>query len=368
MPLRLYNTQTGKKEEFQPLVPGKVGMYVCGVTVYDHCHIGHARSAVVFDVIFRYLRSHRLRGHLRAQLHRHGRQDHQPRQPGGHPRGRAGREVHRRLLRGHGPARASPRPTVEPRATEHIGEMIALDRAPGRARATPTPSAGDVYFSVESFTPYGKLSGRHLEEMQAGARVEVDERKQDPLDFALWKAAKPGEPSWESPWGPGRPGWHIECSAMSMKYLGETFDIHGGGKDLIFPHHENEIAQSEAATGKPFAQLLGAQRLRQHQRREDVEVARQFLHHPGSPQGGPPRGAALLPPLPPLPEPGGLLRRQRQGRQGRPRPVLRRAGEDRRGAGGEERSRRRGHGRADSRRSAPPTRRWRRWSGNSKRP
>ncbi|NWF93089.1 MAG: cysteine--tRNA ligase [Syntrophaceae bacterium] len=250
MALRIYNTLTGKKEEFIPLHGNKVGMYVCGVTVYDLCHIGHARSTIVFDVIYRYLR---YRGYevtfvrnftdiddkiiRRAQME------------GLDCKAIAEKYIEEfRIDMGRIGLES---PTVEPRATEHISEMIQLVSTLVE-KGYAYQRNGDVFFSVEKFKDYGKLSKRNLEEMQAGARVEVDEKKDNPLDFALWKASKPGEPFWESPWGKGRPGWHIECSVMSQKYLGETFDIHGGGKDLIFPHHENEIAQSEAATGKPF--------------------------------------------------------------------------------------------------------------------
>jgi len=251
MTLRVYNTLTAGKEEFVPFKPGKVGMYVCGVTVYDHCHIGHARANVVFDVIFRYLR---YLGYEVTYVRNYTDIDDKI-------INRANREgvpfseITERFIREFDRDMAQlglDLPTFQPKATEHVGDIIALVQAL-IAKGYAYPAGGDVYFCVEKFDPYLKLSKRNLEEMQAGARIEVDERKRHPMDFALWKEAKPGEPFWESPWGNGRPGWHIECSAMSMRYLGETFDIHGGGKDLIFPHHENEIAQSEAATGHPFA-------------------------------------------------------------------------------------------------------------------
>jgi len=250
MAVRVYNTMTKKKEELIPLQEGKIGMYACGVTVYDLCHIGHARSAVVFDVIYRYLRH---KGYEVTYVRNFTDVD--------------DKIIKRAQEEGVGTEEIATRyieefytdmgalglllPTVEPKATEHIAEMIALvERLIEKGHAYKV--GGDVYFAVESFPEYGKLSKRTLDEMQAGSRVEVDERKRNPLDFALWKATKPGEPSWTSPWGQGRPGWHIECSAMSQKYLGDTLDIHGGGKDLIFPHHENEIAQAEGATGRPF--------------------------------------------------------------------------------------------------------------------
>ncbi len=250
MSLRVYNTLTRQKEEFSPLTPGKIGIYVCGITAYDYCHMGHARSAIVFDVIVKYLRYLgydvtyvRNFTDVDDKIIRRANEE-----------GKSATEIAEFYIKAFyedmdalGVARAD----IEPRATEHISEMIALI---GRLleKGYAYVAEGDVYFSVEKFPRYGQLSKRNLEEMMAGARVEVDPKKRHPLDFALWKAAKPGEPWWESPWGKGRPGWHLECSAMSMKYLGETFDIHGGGQDLIFPHHENEIAQSEAATGKPF--------------------------------------------------------------------------------------------------------------------
>lgn len=249
--MRVFNTLTGKKEEFIPLDDRKVRMYVCGVTVYDYCHVGHARSAVVFDVIRRYLR---YRGYdvtfvrnftdIDDKIIKKANEEGIP----WHEVARKYTEEFYRDMDALGVERAD----IEPKATEYINEMIEVIKTlieKGHAYVVN----GDVYFSVSSFPEYGKLSKRDRSSMLAGARVEIDERKRDPMDFALWKASKPGEPSWPSPWGPGRPGWHIECSAMSMKNLGETFDIHGGGADLIFPHHENEIAQSEAYTGKPFA-------------------------------------------------------------------------------------------------------------------
>jgi len=253
MPLRIYNTLTKKKEDFLPLREGKVGMYVCGVTVYDRCHIGHARAAVVFDIIYRFLR---FRGLDVTYVRNYTDVDDKIINRANQERVTC-REIAERYIKEYEEdmqALGVERPTHEPRATENIAEIIALIRKLVD-KGIAYPLDGDVYFAVEKFDSYGKLSGRDLEEMRAGARVEVDERKRNPLDFALWKASKPGEPEWESPWGQGRPGWHIECSAMSQRYLGESFDIHGGGKDLVFPHHENEIAQSEAATGKPFVRF-----------------------------------------------------------------------------------------------------------------
>ena len=250
MPLRIYNTLTSVKEEFTPIIPGKVGMYVCGVTVYDNCHIGHARANVAFDVVYRYLRH---AGYEVTYVRNYTDIDDKI-------INRANRDgvpynvISERFIKAFDEDMARLHlaiPTHQPKATEYVAEIITLVEklvASGAAY----PADGDVYFAVEKYDDYLKLSKRNLEDMQAGARVDVDERKRHPMDFALWKAAKPGEPFWVSPWGNGRPGWHIECSAMSMNLLGETFDIHGGGKDLVFPHHENEIAQSEAASGKPF--------------------------------------------------------------------------------------------------------------------
>ncbi len=250
MSLRVYNTMSGKKEEFQPLVPGKVGMYVCGVTVYDYCHIGHARANIVFDIVYRYLQYSNydvtyVRNYTDVDDKIIARAN---------ERGISSQELSEEFIRAFDEdmvALGLRKPTHEPKATEHIAQIIILVEQLIEKKMA-YESAGDVYFSVERFPGYLKLSKRNMEEMQAGARIAPGEQKRNPMDFALWKAAKPGEPSWESPWGPGRPGWHIECSAMSSTLLGTTFDIHGGGRDLIFPHHENEIAQSEGVSGKPF--------------------------------------------------------------------------------------------------------------------
>ncbi len=248
--MQITNTLTGKKETWAPRVAGEASLYVCGVTVYDDCHLGHARSAVVFDVIRNYLEYRGLSVRyvknftdVDDKIIRRAQQERV-----------AWHEIAARYIAAYEADMESLSvrpPTVAPRATAHIPEMIRLIETlidKGVAYVV----AGDVYFEVARFAPYGKLSKRRTEEIEAQARVEGDARKRAPLDFALWKSAKPFEPSWESPWGPGRPGWHIECSAMAMRYLGETFDLHGGGADLIFPHHENEIAQSEAATGTTF--------------------------------------------------------------------------------------------------------------------
>jgi cysteinyl-tRNA synthetase len=249
--LRIYNTLTRQKEPFRPLVPGQVGMYVCGVTPYDVSHIGHALSALVFDVIARYLR---YRGYRVTVVKNYTDVDDKI-IARANQRGVSTRELAEQYIDSYRRDMAAlgiEPPTQDPRATEHIAEMLALIERLVAAGVAYVVN-GDVYYEVRRFPAYGRLSGRNLDELVVGARVEVDERKRDPRDFALWKAAKPGEPSWPSPWGPGRPGWHIECSAMAMKYLGESFDLHGGGQDLVFPHHECEIAQAEAATGKPFA-------------------------------------------------------------------------------------------------------------------
>ncbi|MGK7346706.1 MAG: cysteine--tRNA ligase [Candidatus Nitrospinota bacterium M3_3B_026] len=249
MSLVVYNTLTGKKEEFSPLNPPKVGMYVCGVTVYDLCHIGHARANIVFDVIYRYLK---FRGYEVTYVRNITDIDDKIIKKASElgsawdeVAGRYTDEFHADMS-----ALGLASPDAEPKATECIVEMIEIIRKlvdEGKAYELD----GSVYFSVRDFPEYGALSKKNIEELEAGARVEVDARKRDPLDFALWKASKPGEPSWDSPWGPGRPGWHIECSAMGRKFLGVTFDIHGGGKDLVFPHHENEIAQSQGSSGLP---------------------------------------------------------------------------------------------------------------------
>jgi cysteinyl-tRNA synthetase len=248
--MRIHNTMTGRKDEFVPLEPGKVGIYACGVTVYDVCHLGHARSAVVFDMIRQYFR---YRG-FDVRFIRNFTDIDDKIINRAHERGVPWDEIARtytdKFCEDMGKLGVE-QADIEPKATEHIPEIIEIVKRlidKGHAYAVD----GDVFFEVEKFPGYGKLSGRRLEDMQAGARVEVDERKRNPMDFALWKSSKEGEPAWESPWGPGRPGWHIECSAMSIKHLSETFDIHGGGADLTFPHHENELAQSEAFTGKPF--------------------------------------------------------------------------------------------------------------------
>lgn len=248
MTLKIYNTLSKRKEEFKPIDENRIGVYVCGITVYDLCHIGHARSAVVFDVITRYLK---YRGYDVRYVKNFTDVDDKIIKRA-NSEGVGIRDIAERYIAEHNTdmdALGIQRPTITPRATEYIREMIGLITKLLEKGLAYTVD-GDVYYCVEDFKDYGRLSGRNLEDMIAGARVDVDARKRNPLDFALWKASKEGEPWWDSPWGKGRPGWHIECSVMSQKLLGETFDIHGGGEDLIFPHHENEIAQSQGATGK----------------------------------------------------------------------------------------------------------------------
>ncbi len=247
----LYNTLTRRKEEFKPSQHNKVSMYVCGPTTYNYIHLGNARPLVFFDTVRRYFTYKKHDVHyiqnftdIDDKIIKRAQEENED------PLALASRFVEEYYQ--DADALNVKRADVHPKVSEHLKEiieMIAVLIEKGYAYVIN----GNVYYDVSEFEGYGKLSGRMLEDMQAGARVEVDSRKIDPMDFALWKAAKPGEPSWDSPWGKGRPGWHIECSAMSLKYLGSEFDIHGGGYDLVFPHHENEIAQSEAATGRPFA-------------------------------------------------------------------------------------------------------------------
>ncbi len=248
MSLRIYDTRAKRKIDWAPLNPGQVvGVYACGITPYDLCHVGHARMLVAFDVIIRHLRA----SGLAVRFVRNVTDIDDKIIRRGHTEGRSAAAVALEYtaamdadMRALGIAPAD----VEPRATEHIAEVIeVVQRLVDRGLAYPAD--GDVYYAVGSFAGYGQLSGQSTDDLKVGARIEVGEHKRSPLDFALWKGAKPGEPQWPSPWGPGRPGWHIECSAMAYRYLGETFDLHGGGSDLIFPHHENEIAQSEGAFG-----------------------------------------------------------------------------------------------------------------------
>ena len=253
MSIRIYNTLTHKKEPLRPIEPDHVKLYVCGITSYDYCHIGHARSSIAFDMIVKYLRYRNYRvtfvrnfTDIDDKIIRRAQEQET-----------SSEELANRFIDEFYVDMdflGLERPDIEPKATEHIPEMIDLiSSLIDKNKAYSVD--GDVYYSVNEFSEYGKLSRRNLDDMQAGARISINEKKKHPMDFALWKSSKPGEPAWESPWGPGRPGWHIECSAMSKRYFGDTFDIHGGGKDLIFPHHENEIAQSEAANEAPFVNM-----------------------------------------------------------------------------------------------------------------
>ncbi|MDL2206212.1 cysteine--tRNA ligase [Eubacteriales bacterium OttesenSCG-928-N13] len=249
--MKIYNTMTRKKEELKPIKDGHVGIYACGPTVYNYFHIGNARPFIMFDVLRRFLLH---KGYDVTFVQNFTDIDDKLINKA-NAENTTVPEIAERFIKEYftdAEALGVMKADVHPRATEHIGEIIKLIKkleSNGLAYAVN----GDVYYNTQGFADYGHLSGQNLEDREAGARINVDEQKRNPMDFALWKAQKPGEPAWKSPWGMGRPGWHIECSAMSMKYLGETFDIHCGGVDLMFPHHENEIAQSEGATGKPFA-------------------------------------------------------------------------------------------------------------------
>ena len=249
--MKIYNSLTRRKEEFVPLHEGEARIYSCGPTVYNYFHIGNARPFVVFDTLRRYLE---YRGYTVTFVQNFTDIDDKMIKRANEENITV-KELGDRFIQEYyqDAAALMIRPaTVHPRATEHIGEMIGLIKKLEK-KGLAYQQGGDVYFSTRAFAPYGKLSGQNLEDLESGARIEVDDMKRDPMDFVLWKGKKEGEPSWPSPWGEGRPGWHIECSAMSMKYLGGTIDIHTGGQDLVFPHHENEVAQSEGATGQPFA-------------------------------------------------------------------------------------------------------------------
>jgi len=251
MGIKIYNTLTRKKEDFETLEPNKVRMYVCGPTVYNKAHVGHAMSALVFDIVRRYLmfRGYDVR-HVMNFTDVDDKIINRANQMGVDPFALAEGYI-REFAQNLSDLNILPA-TVNPRATREMDQIIKMVQEL-IDKGYAYPMDGDVYFRVTRDNDYGKLSGRKMDDMQAGARIDVDERKENPMDFALWKSAKPGEPAWDSPWGPGRPGWHIECSAMNLTHLGEQIDIHGGGNDLIFPHHENEIAQSESFTGKSFA-------------------------------------------------------------------------------------------------------------------
>src|SRR5688500_14312034 len=249
--LKIYNTLAREKQLFTPIEAGKVRMYVCGMTVYDYCHLGHARVMVVFDMVQRWFRANRFDvtyvrniTDIDDKIIRRAQENNESIEA------LTARFI--QAMEEDAAALGVEPPLWEPRATRHVEDMIAMIQVLVDKKLAYAASNGDVYYAVHRFPGYGKLSGKSLDELRAGERVIIDPHKKDPLDFVLWKAAKPREPQWDSPWGPGRPGWHIECSAMGEHYLGEHFDIHGGGQDLQFPHHENEIAQSEGAHGPPF--------------------------------------------------------------------------------------------------------------------
>jgi cysteinyl-tRNA synthetase len=249
--LRIYNSLARDKQDFVPARPGEARMYVCGITVYDYCHLGHARVFVVFDMVQRWLRASGLRvTYVRNITDIDDKIIKRAAENGEAPQALAERFI--RAMDEDAAALGVQKPDHEPRATQYVAQMLDMIEVLEHKGLAYQSTSGDVNFAVRRFPGYGKLSGKSLDELRAGERVEVDRSKEDPLDFVLWKRAKPGEPKWESRWGAGRPGWHIECSAMSCKLLGEHFDIHGGGPDLQFPHHENEIAQSEGAFGRPF--------------------------------------------------------------------------------------------------------------------
>ena len=252
--LKIYNNLPRQKEIFKPIAPGRVGMYVCGMTVYDYCHLGHARVMVVFDVVARYLRylNYDLT-YVRNVTDIDDKIIQRARE-----KGESFLDLTRHFIDAmHEDERALNvlPPDVEPRATQSMGAIIDMIQKLMENGYAYIGSNGDLFYAVSKFSRYGRLSGKNIDELQAGERVEVDQAKRNPLDFVLWKMAKPGEPAWDSPWGPGRPGWHIECSAMSTSCLGSHFDIHGGGMDLQFPHHDNEIAQSEGASGEKFVNV-----------------------------------------------------------------------------------------------------------------
>lgn len=252
MSLKVHNSLTRKKELFTPLFEGKAGMYVCGVTVYDHCHVGHARVMVVFDVIYRWMTQLGYDvNYVRNFTDVDDKIIKRANEAGVDPKALTDEMIE--AFHQDMDALNCLRPTHEPRATLHMDEMIQMISQLVEKGFAYVSGSGDVLYSVRKFDGYGQLSGKNIDDLESGSRVEVDSSKNDPLDFVLWKQSKPGEPAWESPWGEGRPGWHIECSAMSCAHLGDTFDIHGGGMDLKFPHHENEIAQARAANGGGFA-------------------------------------------------------------------------------------------------------------------
>jgi hypothetical protein len=324
MALAFYDTRTRRQATFTPLERGKVKIYVCGVTVYDRCHVGHARSIVFFDVVVRYLRWRGfdvrfvrnitdIEDKIIARAAREG---------------VAWNEVAEKYaesMRRDVTALGCLQPDVEPKATDHIAEMLALIEELEQKGLAYAVGEGDVYFSVGDYPGYGALSRRDPDEMLAGARVDIDERKRNPMDFALWKSSKPGEPTWPSPWGPGRPGWHLECSAMSTKYLGQPFDIHGGGEDLIFPHTKTSSRSRAARAPVPrrIRAPLAATRVRAHRQGEDVEVTRQRLRHRGRAREVEAEGLRIAPSRHALPKPARFRRRGHPGVDARPAARLR---------------------------------------------
>ena len=320
--IRIHNSLTGEKQELKPVEPGHVRMYSCGITVYDYFHVGNARMLVVFDMVSRYLRHRGLRvTYVRNITDVDDKIINRARESGVDWRAHAAKftaAMHEDL-----DALGCLRPEKEPKASEYIDEMLTMIGQLIANGYAYVASDGDVMYDVHKFAPYGKLSGKKLEDLRAGSRVEVDTAKRDPLDFVLWKSAKPGEPAWPSPWGDGRPGWHIECSAMSTKELGEHFDIHGGGLDLKFPHHENEIAQTCGATTRKFAEIwMHNGFLNIDNEKMSKSLGNFFTDARSAGEDQASRGAALLPAVEPVPRPDELFARSaRAGRGGAHAPV-----------------------------------------------
>ncbi len=307
--LKIHNSLAGAREPFRPIEAGKVRIYVCGITVYDYCHLGHARMLVVFDMVTRYLRERnfdvtyvRNITDIDDKIIKRAAENKESVE--------SLTERFIQAMNEDAGALHVLKPDQEPRATGHIDHIIdMIEKLVANGLAYQADN-GDVFYNVSEFREYGRLSGKKLDELRAGARVDVSEAKDDPLDFVLWKVAKEGEPSWDSPWGPGRPGWHIECSAMSTHCLGDHFDIHGGGQDLQFPHHENEIAQSVGATA--FCYPMDAQRLCPDRRGKNVQVPGQFLYRAGNPAALSGGSRPFFHPLQSLPQSVELFRRDHE--------------------------------------------------------
>ena len=322
--LKIYDSLTRDKRDFVPLTPGRVRMYVCGMTVYDYCHLGHARVMVVFDVVRRWLRASgfevtyvRNITDIDDKIIRRAQDNHEPIEA-----------LTARFIQAmdeDATALGIEKPDAEPRATAYVPGMLDMIGILQKRGLAYQAANGDVNYSVRKFPGYGRLSGKSLDELRAGERVEVDRAKQDPLDFVLWKRAKEGEPSWDSPWGKGRPGWHIECSVMSSSLLGRHFDIHGGGQDLQFPAPRERDRPVRGRTRVQVRQLLDAQRFRARRQREDVEVARQFLHRARDPGQVRSRGRALFHHPRALPQPAQLFRPASRRCEAGPDPALHRA-------------------------------------------